>query len=53
MEKTQQMLKEEVALAAVQALDDNVLLGVGTGSTVDCFIDALAASGKRCVAGGA
>ena len=47
MEKTQQMLKEEVALAAVQALDDNALIGVGTGSTVDCFIDALAASGKR------
>ena len=47
MEKTQQMLKEEVALAAVQALDDNALLGVGTGSTVDCFIDALAVSGKR------
>jgi ribose 5-phosphate isomerase A len=47
MQKTQQMLKEEVAKAAVDALQDNVLLGVGTGYTVDCFIDALAGSGKR------
>lgn len=34
-------LKQAVARAAVQELSPNILLGVGTGSTVDCFIDAL------------
>ncbi|MEY4083270.1 MAG: ribose-5-phosphate isomerase RpiA [Pseudomonadota bacterium] len=47
MEKNQQQLKEEVAAAAVASLPDDLLIGVGTGSTVDCFIDALASSGKR------
>jgi ribose 5-phosphate isomerase A len=34
-------LKQAVANAAVQELSPHMLLGVGTGSTVDCFIDAL------------
>jgi ribose 5-phosphate isomerase A len=34
-------LKQAVARAAVEELSPNILLGVGTGSTVDCFIDAL------------
>ena len=34
-------LKQAVAKAAVQELSPNIILGVGTGSTVDCFIDAL------------
>lgn len=47
MQKSQQTLKEAVARAAVAELSDGVRLGVGTGSTVDCFIDALAASRLR------
>lgn len=45
--KTQQALKEMVALAAVdelRSLSAEAVVGVGTGSTVDCFIDALAAA---------
>jgi ribose 5-phosphate isomerase A len=42
---TQTQLKEQVAQAAVQYvlpfLNADTILGVGTGSTVDCFIDAL------------
>jgi ribose 5-phosphate isomerase A len=45
MEKSQQLLKEEVARAAVAELVPGSMLGVGTGSTVDCFIDAMAAAG--------
>jgi ribose 5-phosphate isomerase A len=33
--------KQEVALAALQYIQDDCLLGVGTGSTVNYFIDAL------------
>jgi ribose 5-phosphate isomerase A len=43
----QQKLKQRVAEAAVAWVRDDSVLGVGTGSTVNCFIDALAASGKR------
>lgn len=43
----QQALKEQVALAAVKEVPQDSILGVGTGSTVDCFIDALAAEGVR------
>lgn len=43
----QQQQKEEVARAALAWVRDDSVLGVGTGSTVNCFIDALAASGKR------
>lgn len=39
-------LKALVAAAAVGEVPDGCVLGVGTGSTVDCFIDALAAAKK-------
>ncbi|HBI21037.1 MAG TPA: ribose 5-phosphate isomerase A [Legionella sp.] len=35
-------LKTKAALVALDYLDDIQLIGVGTGSTVNCFIDALA-----------
>jgi ribose 5-phosphate isomerase A len=44
---SQERLKIEVAGAAVRFVEDGMLLGVGTGSTVNAFIDQLAASGKR------
>lgn len=44
---SQQRLKIEVARAALEYVDDGMTLGVGTGSTVNAFIDELAASGKR------
>lgn len=50
MEKSQQQLKEAVARAAVAELEPGITLGVGTGSTVDCFIDAMADSGLRLAA---
>lgn len=40
-------LKRLVAKAALAYVKDGEILGVGTGSTVDCFIDALAQSGIR------
>jgi ribose 5-phosphate isomerase A len=43
----QQALKERVAAAALERVRDDSVLGVGSGSTVDCFVDALAASGRR------
>jgi len=39
--------KMEVARAALAFVKPDAVLGVGTGSTVNCFIDALAASGIR------
>jgi len=42
--KTQQELKREVAAAALRFVRPGRVLGVGTGSTVDLFIDALAAA---------
>lgn len=39
--------KQRVALAALEYLQDGISLGVGTGSTVDHFIDALAAHFHR------
>ena len=44
---SQQRLKIEVARAALKHVEDGMTLGVGTGSTVNAFIDQLAASGKR------
>jgi len=44
---SQQRLKIDVARAALKFVEDGMLLGVGTGSTVNAFIDELAASGKR------
>jgi ribose 5-phosphate isomerase A len=43
----QQQQKQMVAAAAVPWVREDGILGVGTGSTVNCFIDALVASGKR------
>jgi ribose 5-phosphate isomerase A len=43
----QQAQKERVAAAALARVRDDSILGVGSGSTVDCFVDALAAGGKR------
>ena len=40
-------MKRRVAEAALAYVEDDSILGVGTGSTVNCFIDALAESGKR------
>ena len=48
MDATQQQLqKQQVAEAALRYVREDSVLGVGTGSTVNCFIDALAKSGKR------
>jgi ribose 5-phosphate isomerase A len=43
----QQVQKQQVAEAALQHVRSDMVLGVGTGSTVNCFIEALAVSGKR------
>ena len=42
---TQQAQKQQVAEAALSHVREGMILGVGTGSTVNCFIDALADSG--------
>lgn len=39
--------KQAVALAALDYVPDDALIGVGTGSTANCFIDALAARKDR------
>ena len=44
---TQQEQKRQVARAALEFVRDDMVLGVGTGSTVNCFIDALGESGIR------
>ncbi|PIM54968.1 ribose 5-phosphate isomerase A [Roseateles chitinivorans] len=44
---TQDELKTLVGQAALQYVTPDTVVGVGTGSTVDKFIDALAASGMR------
>lgn len=38
---TQQLRKQQVATAALAELAEGIILGVGTGSTVNAFIDAL------------
>ena len=43
----QQLQKQQVAEAALAWVSPDHVLGVGTGSTVNCFIDALGASGIR------
>ncbi|MBW6494586.1 MAG: ribose-5-phosphate isomerase RpiA [Burkholderiaceae bacterium] len=43
----QNELKRAVAQAALAQLADGEVVGVGSGSTVDLFIDELAASGRR------
>jgi ribose 5-phosphate isomerase A len=47
---TQDELKQAVAAAAVERLPAGRIIGVGTGSTANCFIDALAAR-KDSIAG--
>lgn len=42
--------KNRVAEAALAWVEEDSILGIGTGSTVNCFIDALANSGKRITA---
>lgn len=42
---SQNLQKQQVAEAALAWVRPDSVLGVGTGSTVNCFIDALAASG--------
>jgi len=43
----QQIQKQQVAQAALEFVRPDTVLGVGTGSTVTCFIEALATSGIR------
>ena len=42
MSEQQQLLKRQVAAAALEFLRDDMILGVGTGSTVNALIDQLA-----------
>lgn len=42
MKMTQEQLKEKAAKAALEYIDSDAVVGVGTGSTVNFFIDALA-----------
>ena len=44
---TQDELKQQAAEAALKFVDDDMIVGVGTGSTVNFFIDALAAIKHR------
>jgi ribose 5-phosphate isomerase A len=46
-ENTQLEQKRQVAEKALRWVRDDSVLGVGTGSTVNCFIDALGSSGIR------
>src|SRR6185437_17134878 len=43
----QDELKRQVGLAAVEQVEAGSIVGVGTGSTVNCFIDALGAVRDR------
>ena len=43
----QDQLKREAAIKAVEFVPDNEYIGIGTGSTVDFFIEALGQSGKK------
>jgi ribose 5-phosphate isomerase A len=46
---TQDELKRAVARAAIRHVPDGEIIGVGTGSTADCFIDELAGIKARIV----
>lgn len=46
-DERQIQMKKQVARAALEWVRNDAVLGVGTGSTVNCFIDALADSGIR------
>ena len=39
---SQKAMKKQVALAALEYVQNDAILGIGSGSTVNCFIDALA-----------
>lgn len=43
----QDQLKREAAIKAVEFVPENEYIGIGTGSTVDFFIEALGQSGKK------
>ena len=43
----QQALKQQVAAKALEYIEEGIVLGVGSGSTVLCFIEALARSGMQ------
>ena len=43
----QQQRKQRVAMAAIAELSEGMVLGVGTGSTVNAFIDALGPWAQR------
>jgi ribose 5-phosphate isomerase A len=45
----QNVLKQRAALAALDELVEGSVVGVGSGSTVDLFIDALATQRDRFV----
>lgn len=47
IKNSQQEQKQQVAEAALKWVREDSVLGVGTGSTVNCFIEALANSGVR------
>ena len=47
MNTSQQALKVAVAREAVKEVPQGAVIGIGTGSTVDCFIDALAEAGTK------
>lgn len=51
MTDKQQEQKRQVAAAALTHVREGMVLGVGTGSTVNCFIEALAESGIQLEAG--
>lgn len=44
---SQARLKIEVARAALEYVSDDTVLGIGTGSTVNAFIDELESSGRK------
>ncbi|MBI1942092.1 MAG: ribose-5-phosphate isomerase RpiA [Betaproteobacteria bacterium] len=44
---TQDELKQQVAQAALEHVVEDAVVGVGSGSTVNCFIDALASMKNR------
>ena len=48
---TQDELKVLVGRAALDHVVDGAIVGVGTGSTVNCFIDALAEVRQRVASG--
>ena len=47
MMTTREEMKRNAAVKAVQYVPENEYIGIGTGSTVNMFIEALAASGKK------